>query len=375
MPAKGFFVASTGQNVGKTTTCLGLVAGLHKRKIKAGFMKPVGQEHIKTSSGESVDKDVVLFKEHFKLKDAYEHMSPVLIPSGFTKDFLDQKIHSHDLKTKIEQGFEKLSKKNEFMVVEGTGHVGVGSIIQLNNAQVAQVLNLPVILIASGGLGSAFDELTLNKMLCDHYRIKVMGVILNRVKEEKREMITHYMKKALKRWNVPLLGCIPYDDFLSIPTMQDLELLFETSLITAEEHRLKHFAGIRLVATSVDVFREMILPHQIIITPANREDIILATLTKHWEIKHSAPSADLDVAFVLTGEHPPRHFIVEQLKKAHIPMLYTNVHSHIAMQRLSNFTAKIRKEDEEKIKEAIDVVESHIDFNALLQLTDESSTH
>lgn len=270
MVCKGFFVASTGQNVGKTTTSLGLVSGLMKRKIKTGFMKPVGQEHIEVADGEYVDKDVVLFKEHFKMKDPYEHMSPVLIPPGFTKDFLDQKISSQDLKAKIEASYEKLSKKNEFLIVEGTGHVGVGSIINLNNAQVAGLLNLPVILLASGGLGSSFDELTLNKMLCDHYRIKVLGVILNRVKEEKRDMITHYMQKALKKWNIPLLGCIPYDAFLSTPTMQDLELLFETSLITAEEHRLKHFKSIRLVATSVDVFREMILPDQIIITPANR---------------------------------------------------------------------------------------------------------
>ncbi|MCX6989507.1 MAG: AAA family ATPase [Chlamydiae bacterium] len=371
---KGFFVASTGQNVGKTTTSLGLIAGLLKRKIHAGFMKPVGQEHVKLSSGEFVDKDVILFKEHFKLKDSYEHMSPVLIPSGFTKDFLDQKIHTQDLKNKIEESYKKLSKKNEFMVVEGTGHVGVGSIIQLNNAQVAQVLNLPVILIASGGLGSSFDELTLNKTLCDHYRIKVMGVILNRVKEEKREMITHYMGKALKKWNVPLLGCIPYDAFLSNPTMQDLEILFETSLITAEQHRLRHFETIRLVATSVDVFREMILPHQIIITPANREDIILATLTKQWEIKQNNQNDDLGAGLVLTGEHPPRHFIIEQIKKAQIPMLYTGVHSHIAAQMLSNFTAKIRLEDREKINEAIDIVQSHIDFDTLLRLTDAHST-
>jgi hypothetical protein len=374
MGGKGFFVASTGQNVGKTTTSLGLVAGLVKRNIQTGFMKPVGQEHVKLSSGEFVDKDVILFKEHFHLKDSYEHMSPVLIPSGFTKDFLDQKIHTQDLKNKIEESYKKLCKKNKFMVVEGTGHVGVGSIIQLNNAQVAQVLNLPVILIASGGLGSSFDELTLNKTLCDHYRIKVMGVILNRVKEEKREMITHYMGKALKKWNVPLLGCIPYDAFLSNPTMQDLEILFETSLITAERHRLRHFETIRLVATSVDVFREMILPHQIIITPANREDIILATLSKQWEIKQNNPNDDLGAGLVLTGEYPPRDFIIEQIKKAQIPMLYTGVNSHLAAQMLANFTAKIRLEDREKINEAIGIVESHIDFETLLRLTDTHSS-
>ncbi|MBM3207472.1 MAG: cobyrinic acid a,c-diamide synthase [Chlamydiae bacterium] len=366
----GFFIASTGQNIGKTTTSLGLVAGLLKRGIGAGFMKPVGQEQLQVDSGEFVDKDVVLFKEHFKLKDHYSHMSPVLIPQGFTKDFLDKKIQSIDLKSKIFESYTALSDKNEFMIVEGTGHVGVGSIINLNNAQVAHMLDLPMILIASGGLGSAFDELALNRSLCEKHKTKILGVILNRVKEDKIEMISHYMSKALKEWNLPLLGCVPFDTLLSNPTMQDLEMLFSTSLISGEEFRLRHFETIRLVATSVDVFRELIQPNQIVITPANREDIILAIVSKQLEYLNRSPKKDLGCGLILTGEYPPRHFILDQIQKACIPMLYTAEHSHIALQMISNFTAKIRREDKEKITEAIEVVETHINFDALLRLTE-----
>jgi dethiobiotin synthase len=195
----GFFIASTGQNIGKTTTSLGLVAGLRKRGIATGYMKPVGQEQLQVDSGELVDKDVVLIKEHFKLSDNYQNMSPVLIPPGFTKDFIDNKIQSIDLQTKILESYNTLASNNQFMIVEGTGHVGVGSIIDLNNAQVAKILGLPMILITSGGLGSAFDELALNRSLCEKHKTKILGVILNRVKEEKTEMITHYMSKALKK--------------------------------------------------------------------------------------------------------------------------------------------------------------------------------
>ncbi|MGA1331359.1 MAG: DRTGG domain-containing protein, partial [Bacteroidia bacterium] len=105
--------------------------------------------------------------------------------------------------------------------------------------------------------------------------------------------------------------------------------LFETSLITSQHMRLRHFKSIRLVATSVDVYREMIEPHEIIITPANREDIILATLSKQWELNQQKPKQDLGAGLVLTGEHPPRHFIIEQIQKAGIPKLYTSVHSHV----------------------------------------------
>ncbi|MBS0606565.1 MAG: AAA family ATPase [Parachlamydiales bacterium] len=362
---KGLFIASTGQHVGKTTTCLGLISGLKKRFAHVDYMKPIGQEHVEIKKGLSVDKDVLIFKEHFSLKASYEDMSPVLIPSGFTRQFLDKKIDEKELIGRIKDAVKALQKKNGFLLVEGTGHCGVGSIINLNNAQVASLLNFPMILIASGGLGSAYDELMLNKTLCEMHGVKVLGVILNRVLPEKKSMVGHYMPLALKRWNLPLIGSIPFDSFLSNPSMKDFESLFETRLVTGQEHQLRHSKHVRLVATSVETYQDWIVKSQLIITPANREDIILATLSKHWDTKIADPHDDLESAMILTGDHPPRHYIVEELQKAHIPMLYTPFHSHTAMKMISSFTAKIQTEDVEKVHEAIDVVEKHIDFDLL----------
>ena len=128
---------------------------------------------------------------------------------------------------------------------------------------------------------------------------------------------------------------------------------------------LRHFRHTRLVATSLKNFRELILPNQLIITPANREDIILATLTKHWDVKIANPLEDLEAGIILTGGTPPRQTIVEALKKANIPMLYAPVSSYKAMEMITSYTVKIRKEDKEKIQEAIELVESHIDFDKL----------
>lgn len=362
---KAVYIAATGQNVGKTTTCLGLVAGLKKRLKSAGFLKPVGQEYIETETGVHVDKDVLLFKTHFRLDDSYEEMSPVLFPRGFTRDYLDGKVDHKDLTTKIDAAFKAISSRNAITVIEGTGHTGVGSIVDLNNAQVAARMKCPVILIASGGLGSSFDELTLNHAQCEKYGVPVAGVILNRVIDEKREMILEYVPKALKRWNVPLLGCIPFNSFLSMPTMNDFELLFQTELLSGAEFRLRHFQHIRLVATSAELYR--IIPNQLIITPAGREDIILATLTRFWDLKISHPDEDLEAGIILTGKTPPKDSIVEQIQRANIPMLYAPVSSFAAMKMISSTATKIRKEDTAKIEEAVKVVESHIDFEALLR--------
>jgi len=367
MPKKGFFVAATGQNVGKTTVCLGLVSGLKKRFGSVGYLKPVGQEHIETETGLHVDKDVVIFKSHFHLEDPYEAMSPVLFPRGFTRDYLDGKVNRLALADKIAASYSAVSGGNQISVIEGTGHTGVGSIVDLNNAQVASLLGCPLLLVASGGLGSSFDELSLNYTQCEKYRVRVAGIVLNRVLPEKREMVIEYMEKALKRWGVPLLGCIPYDPFLSSPTMSDFEQLFETHLLSGTTYGLRHFDHIRLVASSVEMYRTLLVPNQLIITPASREDIVLATLTRYWDAKISDPKKDLEFGLILTGKHPPKETLIDQIRRADIPAIYVPLSSFIAMKMITTYTTKIRKNDTPKIEEAVRIVEEHIDFDKLLE--------
>lgn len=371
--AQGFFIASTGQNIGKTTLSLGLFAALKKRNIDVAYMKPIGQELGKSESGLFIDKDALLLKEHFKLKNLYQHMSPVLVTPNFTKDFIDQKIETKDLIESILYSYKELTQKKEFLLVEGTGHIGVGSIISLNNAQVAKELNLPVILIASGGLGSAFDELSLNKSLCDIYGVPIVGVILNRVKKEKKEMIQLYMKKALQRWNIPLLGCIPLDPLLGTPSFHDFESLFNGHFLSGKEFSLTHFEEIRLAAGPIEMYRETLQQNQLIITSTDREDIILATLAKAFEMHSIQKDYKLNVGMILTGNLLPRHFVLEELKKAKLPVLYTTVQSDEALEMIHCFTAKIQKEDEKKIKEAIQLVENNIDLDLLLSLTQKNA--
>ncbi|MDB6081623.1 MAG: hypothetical protein JWO53_895 [Chlamydiia bacterium] len=352
------FIAATGQNVGKTTVCLGILAGLQKRFSSVGFIKPVGQQHVRTTEGVDADKDVVLFKEHFHLQTSYQTMSPVLCPTGFTRDFLDNKVDEKGLFKKITSSFDSIAKEHPYVLVEGTGHVGVGSIFNVNNAQVAQALQMDVVLIATGGLGSAIDELALNIELCKKYGVTVRGVIVNRVLNDKRSMIEEYFPKALKRWDIPLLGLIPYLPYLSIPMMKDFEGLLKAPLISGERYRLRHFTKIRLVASSLDSYMKEIAPNELIITPACREDIILATLNNEH----------LETGMILTGQIAPRPELIERIKKTNIPILYAPFCSFDMMKMISTFSAKIQKDDLPKIKQAIDLVEQHLDFQRLCGL-------
>ena len=188
------FVAATRQHVGKTSSCLGIVNGMKRRLDSVGFIKPVGQRHVPVSdtpsssspaddarahyqnaatglaseygeytpppSGESrkgvrvggqisgglrVDKDVKLFREYFNLESKYEDMSPLVVPRGYTKAYIDGKTTDDEQRAIIVESFERIRRANPFTVVEGTGHCAVGSIINMSNAQVAALLGLKMI--------------------------------------------------------------------------------------------------------------------------------------------------------------------------------------------------------------------------------------
>lgn len=94
-----------------------------------------------------------------------------------------------------------------------------------------------------GCLGSAFDELELNRTLCHHYGVRIAGVIINKVMHDKLDQTKHYLGKALMdMWGVPLLGCIPDRPFLGCPALIDFEKLFDTQLVSGGDSRFQHYS-------------------------------------------------------------------------------------------------------------------------------------
>eukprot|EP00961_Rhodomonas_salina_P184194 2487229-Rhodomonas_salina.2 len=180
-------LAATGQHVGKTTMSLGVFNGLTQKfgQGKVAYCKPLGQRYREIALGDGtfhkVDQDVEVMRNQFKLTGAWEDMSPVVFPPGFTRKVIDGDIQTHDLLNRIKDAFTTLASTADFTLLEGSGHMGVGSIVNLNNAQVAGALGVDVVIIAEGGLGRSFDQLALNKALLEKHGARLRGVILNKV--------------------------------------------------------------------------------------------------------------------------------------------------------------------------------------------------
>ena len=141
---KNIYVAATGQHIGKTTSTLGIVANLQKMGYNTGYCKPVGQQHL-TVNGKTADKDAVLFSQVIGFELMPEYHSPVILGRGATKAYLANP-EDYNYPQAIHAAASKLEPDFDIMVYEGTGHPGVGGVVDLSNADVAKMLDAAVVM-------------------------------------------------------------------------------------------------------------------------------------------------------------------------------------------------------------------------------------
>lgn len=150
LDTRRIFVAATRMNDGKTTTCLGLTAALQTMGMHVGYIKPIAQRIVQ-SGDDQVDEDTLLIDGLFHLDIPIAAMSPVAIGPDFTKQYLENPDEiGPQLKDRICRAFDRAAYGKDIVVVEGSGHAGVGSVFGASNADNARVLRSKALLVAAG---------------------------------------------------------------------------------------------------------------------------------------------------------------------------------------------------------------------------------
>src|SRR6267154_3555108 len=211
------FIAATRQNDGKTTTSLGLIAALQQFYPRIGYIKPVGQRFVEIEE-QKIDEDTVLMDSVFRLNCPLVDMSPIAVEPDFTRKYLES-ANNEVLVRKIQKAFDRVAWEKDFVLCEGSGHAGVGSVFDLSNAQVAKILHAKVIIVSQGGIGKPIDEVSLNQALFEKEGVEIIGVILNKVLPDKVDYVTEFARRGLKRKGLDLLGVVPHAAILSNPTV------------------------------------------------------------------------------------------------------------------------------------------------------------
>jgi BioD-like phosphotransacetylase family protein len=354
------FIAATRQNDGKTTTSLGLLAALQKIYPRVGYIKPVGQRFIEIEE-QKIDEDTVLMDRVFRLNCPLVDMSPIAVEPDFTRKYLQQSNYD-SLKKRIETAFDRVAWEKDFVLCEGSGHAGVGSVFDLSNARVAKILGAKVVIVTRGGIGKPIDEVALNQALCEKEGVPIIGVILNQVTPDKIDYVSDFARRGLKRKNLDLLGVIPHMPILSRPSMELIceELHGELLNGSAQMQNLVQdvVVGAMGVQNAMNAFKKGVL----MLTPGDREDIILAASTNSYDAKGEGLAG-----MVLTGNLRPTPGIQKLIDAMPYPVILARKDIYPVASTVHDLIVKTRPNDTQKISIIIDLIARHVDLGRILK--------
>ncbi len=363
------YLAATGQNRGKTTTSLGLLDLFLGQGLHTGFMKPVGQRTVVDESGVPADEDAVLVKAVYGLPEPLQVMSPVHIPRGFTKSYIAGEV-VEDLGARISAAHATFIAATDVLLVEGTGHAGVGAVIGLSNAVVARLLRAPAVIVSEGGVGRPIDEIILNASHFTAHGVEVAGAIVNKVNVDAQPGIASILEKGLARHGIPLLGVIPYRPILSNPSLAMILEGIRADLLNAGPDLDLVIGGISVAAMEPHHVLQHVVGRRIVIVAGDREDVIVALARAHRaEMRRPAViRGDVEAAtvgFVLSG-YRPRPAVVDEIRRADLFACFLDEDTYMVASDVHDLLVKTHASDRGKIEMIKSVVAASLDVERML---------
>lgn len=206
---KGIFITGTDTGVGKTYIAVRIAEALRQRGINVGVMKPA-ETGCRQRNGRLYPSDTMRLVKAAGVRDRLEEVNPYRFSrplAPFAAATLERKRIKPN---RIIDAFRELSQKHEFMIVEGAGGIMVPLCEQYLYLDLAQELNLPVVVIARPGLGS-INHTLLTIAALKQRKIDILGVFINSSHPHKTGIAEKTNPEIIEKTSgVELLGIVPY---------------------------------------------------------------------------------------------------------------------------------------------------------------------
>ena len=358
--ARKIFIAATGQNSGKTTTSLSLVHMAMKKYGKVGFIKPIGP---KPSEHEGIvaDKDAVLIAKVFGLEEDLSLMSPFVLHPGDTRKILDGEIPRDKIIYRIAEAIDKLSRKNDFLIIEGAGHTGVGSVIGCSNAHIARLAEAPVMLVTGGGLGNVVDAAYMNMALFEKERVPVKSILVNKIIPIKRQQTLHYLGKAFADAELDVIGGFNYQPILANPTLHRIAGVLDIELHASEEEARRIVHHVQIGAASTQRVAGLLKDSTLVIVNSSRDEL-LVTLANLYQLPEYR---DKLAGIIIPGVGPISAITQRIIDSSGIPYMRAGRTSTAVFELIKEDVSKVVAEDTEKIELIRTLAEQRLDFDKI----------
>lgn len=201
---KGFFVTGTDTGIGKTTVSCALLHVFAAQGKKVVGMKPVAAG---SENGQWPDVELLLVAGNVDV--LRQKINPYALDPPIAPHIAAQQVGMEIDFSVIHRAYQELSAAADIVIVEGAG----GFLVPVNRhqtgADLAETLNLPVILVVGMRLGC------LNHALLTAQAIKAAGLplagwVANCI-DPQMKVLAENIAALEQRLEEPLLGVVPFD--------------------------------------------------------------------------------------------------------------------------------------------------------------------
>lgn len=354
---KSIYIASVESNTGKSLISLGLMHALLRTKPKVGYFRPIIKDYPKGKK----DNHINTMLSHFNLKQKYEETFV------FTQSEVIRKVNNKkedEIINKIIEHYKKLEEDYDFVIVEDTDFSNSGASLEIDlSILIAKNLNLPVIIISSG-IGKSLEDFIDGLVLAyDSFKnkdVEVISVVANKVQEENISLIKNEVSKNLST-NVSV-NAIPLNTTLNNPTLKEIVNFFDAEVLFGNDSLNNTTGEMKVGAMQLSHFLPHLMPNCLVITPADRADILLGTLQAN--ISNNYPDVS---GIILTGGFhlkKPILSLVEGLEKI-VPILLVKEGTFKVASMLSTIRSHIYVDNVDKINMSIGMFEKYVAIDVL----------
>ena len=219
-----------------------------------------------------------------------------------------------------------------------------------------------VIIVTQGGIGKPIDEVALNQALFEKEGVEIIGVILNKVLRRKDGLLADFARRGLKRKGLELLGVIPHQPHSLQPDRGLDPRRIEGANCSTRRPTSNTLVddvvvGAMGAQNAMSFFKRGVL----LITPGDREDIVLAACT----------SIDAQSDGQMAGHRPDRRLAPQRERAENhphmpIPVLLAAEGQLPSRLQSSRFDRENPADDAEKISLIRDLVAKNVNVKKIL---------
>lgn len=372
--AKSLFIAPTSLDSGLTSVCLGLLRALEREGVSVGFYKPFSQSvhHGEARHNEGKDSSVEFVRSRSHVQ------TPDPLPLKQAQQLLNHGKADLLLETIVGE-YQKVAKDFDVVIIEGLVPDRSEAYIARLNVEVARNLNSEVILVSTPRTCTASeldDELDFSaRIFTAPSDPDVIGVILNKVGAPEKTGIAldqhpdhqHQdidYQTACSVFNTErfrLLGEIPWQPHLLAPRVSDVARELAVPVLHGGQMHSRRVQRVSVCARTIRNMTDILKPGTLLVTPGDREDIIVTTAVAAL---NGVPLAGL----MLTGGLMPDDRVIDLCRRAletGLPVLSSSTNTYETAHMLANLSATIPIDDPDRIEQAMESVATRIDTDWL----------